>query len=758
MVFWFLGNLEATNVIQAVSVLIDGASGLEFDYSLPEQLCGRVQIGSRVRIPLRARNATGTVTNLKSLEPGSREASVLKPVAALIQEAPVLSECLIRLGRWIADYYHAPMETVMRSLLPEAVRSDQHSFKQQKFLVLAKKIKPADVDEIARKAPRQASILRELAAAEEPMAMSDFGSGANAAVKGLVEKGFVKVEDKIVDRDPHAEAEYLPDAPLELTDEQRIVVDKVITAIQSPQTEKPILLLGVTGSGKTEVYLQSIQRALDLGKSALVLVPEISLTPQTVDRFKTRFSHIQDKVAVLHSHLSQGERFDEWHKIQSKKARIAIGARSAIFAPLDNLGLIVVDEEHENTYKQENPPRYHARDVAVVRGKMEPCAVLLGSATPSLESWQNQLSGKYQLSQLTKRIDDRSLPIIRVIDMKREPGSGEAGKAPSIISARLRKAIETRIEKNEQIILFLNRRGFARSLLCPGCGHVCECRHCSIPLTFHRGAERLICHICGFQQIAPRKCPKCADPAIRFAGYGTEKVEEVLRKVFPKVRLARVDADTMSRRGVLQRTLKDFKTHKLDMLMGTQMIAKGLHFPSVTLVGILNADLGLHIPDFRAGERTFQLLTQVAGRAGRGEMEGEVIIQTFTPHSPSIQFSRHHDFLGYADQELLFRRQFDYPPFTHAVLLTTKSNHERRSEFSLETLHKRLAKNLPEGIEMGEPAVAPLARAAGQFRFQLMLRSRLTRDMLNHIRDVMKSMTFPDDVTLVIDVDPFYLS
>ena len=744
-------------MIQAVSVLIDGASGLEFDYSLPTALHGRVQIGSRVRIPLRARKATGTVTNLKSVEPDTREASVLKPVSALIEEAPVLNEKMIRLGRWIADYYHAPMETVMRSLLPEAVRADQHSFKEQKHLILARKAKPSDIDDIARRAPRQASILRELADADEPMALSDFGGGASGAVKGLIEKGWVKVESKVIQRDPHAEAEYLANAALELTDEQTLVVERVIAAIQSPETEKPILLHGVTGSGKTEVYLQSIQRALDLGKSALVLVPEISLTPQTVDRFKTRFSHIQNKVAVLHSHLSQGERFDEWHKIQRKEARIVIGARSAIFAPLDNLGLIVVDEEHENTYKQENPPRYHARDVAIVRSKMEPCAVLLGSATPSLESWQNTLSGKYQHAELTKRIDDRSLPIIRIIDMKREPGGGE-GKAPSIISGRLRKAVEARLEKGEQIILFLNRRGFARSLLCPGCGHICECRHCSIPLTFHRGAERLICHICGFQQIAPRKCPKCGDPAIRFAGYGTEKVEEVLRKVFPKVRLARVDADTMSRKGVLQRTLKDFKTHKLDMLMGTQMIAKGLHFPGVTLVGILNADLGLHIPDFRAGERTFQLLTQVAGRAGRGEMEGEVIIQTFTPHSPSIQFSRHHDFLGYADQELLFRRQFDYPPFTHAVLLTTKSNHERRAEFSLETLHKRLAADLPDNITMGEPAVAPLARAAGQFRFQLMLRSKRTRDMLNHVRDIMKSMTLPDDVTLVIDVDPFYLS
>jgi primosomal protein N' (replication factor Y) len=746
-------------MIQAVSVLVDGSSGLEFDYSLPPAMHGRVQIGSRVRIPLRARKATGTVTNLKDVAPDSEEAGYLKEVSALIEEAPVLNECMIKLGRWMAEYYQAPMETVMRVLLPEAVRSDQHSFKEQKYLYPSHPAKQSDIDEIAKKAPRQAAILRELTEIGEPMPVSDFGSGGSAAIKGLVEKGWVKVQNKVVQRDPHAATEFLPDAALELTEEQAVAVERTVAAINSPTTSRPLLMHGVTGSGKTEVFLQSIQIAIDMGKSALVLVPEISLTPQTVERFKTRFSHMQEKVAVLHSHLSQGERFDEWHKIQSKSARIVIGARSAIFAPLDNLGLIVVDEEHENTYKQESPPRYHARDVAIVRSKFEPCAVLLGSATPSLESFQNTISGKYELIELTKRIDNRSLPIIRVVDMKREPGGqGGEGKTPSIISERLRKAVDDRMEKGEQIILFLNRRGFARSLLCPACGHVCECQHCSVPLTYHRNNERLICHICGYQQIAPRRCPKCADPAIRFSGFGTEKVEEVLRKVFPKVRLARVDADTMSRKGVMERTLRDFKSHKLDMLMGTQMIAKGLHFPSVTLVGIINADLGLYVPDFRAGERTFQLLTQVAGRAGRGEMEGEVVIQTFTPQSPSIQFARHHDFLGYADQELQFRKQFEYPPFSHVVLITTKCVHERRGEFSLETLHKRLAANLPEGIIMGEPTTAPLARAAGQFRFQLMLRARRTKEIVNHIQNVLQAMTFPSDVNLVIDVDPYQLS
>jgi primosomal protein N' (replication factor Y) len=745
-------------MIHAARVLVDGSSGLEFDYSIPDKLAAKIQIGSRVRIPLRARSATGTVNALRELPEDALEAKHLREIVAVVGDHPVVTETLLKLGRWIADYYGASMESVMRCLLPEAVRADKHSAKESQQVVLLRKPKPADIDELARKAPRQASILREIAAIGHPVAVADLGQGARGSVRALVEKGWIKIDTAAIERDPHGEEEYVANVMLELTSEQTVAVDAVMAAVSEPSETKPILLHGVTGSGKTEIYLQAIQRTLDAGMSAIVLVPEISLTPQTVDRFKTRFASIQKQVAVLHSALSQGERFDEWHKIQRREARIVIGARSAVFAPVDKLGLIVVDEEHEHTYKQESPPRYHARDIAVLRAALEPCAVLLGSATPSLESWNNHLQGKYDLVSLTQRIDDRSLPLIRIVDMRRDSGSGGESGAPAIISERLRSAVEKRLEKGEQIILFLNRRGFARSLLCPACGHVCECRHCSLPLTFHRHAERLICHICGFQQIAPRRCPKCADPSIRFAGYGTERVEEILRKVFPQARLARVDADTMRRKNALRDTLNDFKRHHLDMLVGTQMIAKGLHFPSVTLVGILNADLGLYIPDFRAGERTFQLLTQVAGRAGRGEMEGEVFIQTFTPHSPSIQFARHHDFLGFADQELAFRRQFDYPPFTHAVLLTTKSTHERRAEFTLETLHKRLEKGLPEGVLMGEPATSPLAKAAGQFRFQLMLRGPRARAITRHLQGVLEKTPLPEDVHLTIDVDPFSLS
>jgi primosomal protein N' (replication factor Y) len=745
-------------MIVTARVLVDGASGLEFDYELPGDFSSRVGVGSRVRIPLRNRASTGTVVATSEVEEGSEAAAVLKPVAGLITDQPILTPALIELGRWISEYYVAPMDAVMRSLIPEVVRGENNDFQRRLFVQLAMTPGEEDLEKLGRRAKRQASILSDLLAAEKPVALASLGSGGRAAVEGLVKKGFVEMTREIVARDPHRDEQFLASQPLKLTHAQEGCLDAINIAVRDPRDGKPLLLHGVTGSGKTEVYLQAIAAAIAAGCTALVLVPEISLTPQTVRRFKSRFADIQERVAVLHSHLSGGERFDEWHKIVEGTAKIVIGARSALFAPLRNLGLIVVDEEHEGSYKQDTAPRYNARDVAVVRGSIEGCAVLLGSATPSLESFNNTRIGKYQLIELPERIDDRSMPLIRIVDMRQEARNLSKSGGPAIISERLRTAVDGRLEKGEQVILFLNRRGFATSMTCPACGEACGCPHCSVSLTFHRREERLVCHICGYQRVAPRKCPQCQDPSIRFAGYGTEKVEEILRKVFGKARLARVDTDTMSRKGALREILGAFKANKLDILVGTQMIAKGLHFPNVTLVGILNADIGMHIPDFRAGERTFQLLTQVAGRAGRGEMEGEVLIQTCTPHSPSIQFARHHDFAGFAEQELGFRKGFSYPPFSHCVLLTTRSTHARRAEFTLETIHKRLLAELPATMLLGEPVESPLSKAAGQFRFQLMLRASSARLLTRYLSSIMEKLTFPDDVRVTIDVDPLYLS
>jgi len=733
-------------------VLIDGPSELVFDYAIPADL--NVLPGCRVRVPLRRKTATGTVLSVEEPEQAD---FALRELDALIDPEPLITPVLLKTAQWIADYYGTSLESVIRSILPESVRSEGNSAKTRRVAVLEGAPDIGVLAKLEKRAPKQYAILSLLAVAVDfRLAVADLGEGTAAALKALEKAGLLRLEIEEVRRDPEADGvdEILESRPLALNPEQAEALEIIGKSIRQPGM--PFLLLGVTGSGKTEVYLQAAQQALDIGKTVLVLVPEISLTPQTVRRFKARFAHMQDQVAVLHSNLSQGERFDEWHRIRKGTARIVIGARSAVFAPLPNLGLILVDEEHENTYKQESVPRYHGRDVAVLRAHFEPCTIVLGSATPSLESWHNTQTGKYQLIRLDKRADGQSMPLVRVIDMRTEKSKVKGGLA--ILSDRLRSALEQRLEKGEQSILFLNRRGFARSLQCPKCGYVYQCPHCAVALTYHRTDERLVCHVCGHQAIVPRKCPECKDPAIILQGYGTQKVEEVLAKVLPSARFARIDADAMRRKHALRDTLNAFKTHKIDILIGTQMIAKGLHFPNVTLVGILNADLGLHVPDFRAGERTFQLITQVAGRAGRGELEGEVIVQTFTPHSPSIQYARKHDFDGFSEQEMEFRRQFSFPPYAHCAVLTARSNHERRAEFTLQTLHLRLAETLPDGIVLGEVLPSPLIRSHGQFRFQITLRSKKARPLSKHVQAILARTSLPEDVTVVFDMDALNFS
>ncbi len=743
-------------------VLIDGPSELVFDYAIPADL--PVAAGCRVRVPIRQKTTSGTV--LSVIPPPEQSEFAMREVKSLIDPEPLVTPTLLKVARWISNYYGSSIESVIRSILPEVVRTEDNSAKTRRIATAMENISTEDLEKLAKRAPKQFTILTLLQAAEKrTLPTTDLGENSAPSLKSLASKSFIRIDSEEIRRDPEAAEEIIPSEPLVLNDQQQEAFDAVKGALPSggvsdpntpPKGSAPFLLLGVTGSGKTEVYLQSAQAALDLGKTVLVLVPEIALTPQTVRRFKSRFSHLTDQVAVLHSNLSQGERFDEWHRIRKGTARIVIGARSAVFAPLPDLGLIIIDEEHESTYKQENVPRYQARDVAVLRAAFEPCVIVLGSATPSLESWQNTLSGKYKLLRLDKRADAHSMPLVRVIDMRLEKQK-QKGQTP-ILSDRLRTALEQRLEKGEQSILFLNRRGFARSLQCHGCGHVCECPHCAVALTYHRTDERLVCHVCGHQSIVPRKCPECKNPGIALQGYGTQKVEEILQKVLPEARFARIDADAMRRKNALKDILRKFKSQKIDILIGTQMIAKGLHFPNVTLVGILNADLGLHVPDFRAGERTFQLITQVAGRAGRGELEGEVIVQTFTPHSPSIQFARKHDFDGYAEQEMEMRHQFRFPPFAHCGVLTARSNHERRAEFTLQTLHLRLKENLPDGISLGEVLPSPLVRSHDQFRFQITLRSHKARPLTNHVQSILQKTTLPEDVTVVFDMDAYNFS
>jgi primosomal protein N' (replication factor Y) len=776
-------------------VTLEIALRKEFDYFIPPELADQVDVGSRVQVPFGSRKVLGCVTGLAEESAHAR----LKPILKVIGAQTLVTPKILKLARWIGEYYCCAPETALKSVLPEAVRHEQANWRER----LHVRALPVP-DELPKLPARQKEVWRILEERRElPLTeLLELAKTTAATIRRLEDRGLLTIAAEISERDPYAREHILPSQPLPLNPAQAKALAAIITAMdegprpegQSPKSKvqspteagvqgsmfevqgskfapappsspsasrsSTFLLHGVTGSGKTEVYLQAIAHALEQGKGAIVLVPEISLTPQTVERFKARFSSgpLQTLVAVLHSHLSAGERHDEWHKIRQGRARIAIGARSAIFAPVEPLGLIVVDEEHEHSYKQEEAPRYHARDVAIVRGQMEGAVVVLGSATPSLESYYNCGKGKYTLLQLPERADDKKMPVVRIVDMRQ---TVRPGKAIPIFSPQLKEAIARRVEQKEQVILFLNRRGYSTSLQCPLCGYVAECPNCSVSLTYHRHENKLCCHICAHVEPVPPVCPndKCRNPAIRYAGVGTQKVEATLAKLFPQARVVRMDSDALKRKEDYRRILGDFRVGKIDILVGTQMIAKGLHFPNVTLVGIIYADLALHQPDFRAGERTFQLLTQVAGRAGRGDIEGEVFVQAFTPFHPAIQFARRHDFEGFYEQEMEFREQLKYPPVGRIALLTLKGRNEEKVKFSADYLKHELEK-VVSGIKdlvLAGPAPAPLLRAETYYRYQIMLRAQRMALLSQRLAGLIRSLTLPEDVTLAVDIDPVVL-
>jgi primosomal protein N' (replication factor Y) len=768
-------------------VTLEIALRKEFDYAIPPGLSDIVDVGTRVQVPFGRRKVLGCVT---ALAEESAHAN-LKPILKIIGAQTLVTPMVLKLARWIADYYCCPPEIALKSVLPEAVRKEEAGWREQLY-VRALPI----AGEFPKLPKRQQGIWnlieerRELPLKE----LLELAETTAATVRRLEDKGLVLIAPRISERDPYAREHILPTQPLPLNEAQAKALERIRGQMSEVRSRKPegrsltsdlrpppsvFLLHGVTGSGKTEVYLQAIAHTLEQGKGAIVLVPEISLTPQTVERFKARFSSgpQQTLVAVLHSHLSTGERHDEWHKIRQGRARIVIGARSAIFAPVERLGLVIVDEEHEHTYKQEEAPRYNARDVAIMRGQMENAVVVLGSATPSLESFYNCRKGKYTLLELPERVDDQKMPYVRVVDMRQ---SFRKGESVPIFSPQLREAITQRLERKEQVILFLNRRGYSTSLQCPLCGYVAECPNCSVALTYHRPEQKLRCHICGHDAPAPAVCPnqKCRNPQIRYSGLGTQKVEETLGKLFPDARTVRMDSDALKRKEDYRRILGDFRIGKIDILLGTQMIAKGLHFPNVTLVGIIYADLTLHQPDFRAGERTFQLLTQVAGRAGRGDVEGEVVVQAFTPFHPAIQYARRHDFAGFYEQELEFREQLKYPPFSRIALLTLRGRNEDKVKFSAEHVRRELAK-LESGkagkwesgneaspasalssahLLISGPAPAPLLRAESFYRYQIMLRAQRMGALSRRLAELLPTLTLPEDVLLSVDIDPVNLN
>ena len=593
-------------------VAIDLALDRLFDYEVPEALEGKLAVGQLLSVPFGHREARGFVMEIGGRGTGDGE-RVLKPVSAIVDETPFFSPALIDLARKVAEYTASPIESVLRAAVPAAVMRRNARAREQLFVEPA--LVPSPVELTRRQRWLYDQVVR-LGGGWMTQLVRELGT-TPAALKALGLKGLVGVSVRARRRDPLAGRRILPSKPLALNPEQSAALAAVgELGGGGPST---LLLYGVTGSGKTEVYLQAIAKELEAGRGTIVLVPEISLTPQTVSRFASRFG---DMVAVLHSALSDGERYDEWHRIRSGAARVAVGPRSAVWAPVKDLGLIVVDEEHEPSYKQEDNPRYSARDVAVLRGAVEGAKVVLGSATPSLESWRNAETGKYRLASITRRAGAGTLPGVRLVDL------GEDGAGGAIFSRDLIDAISLRLDRGEQTILFLNRRGFSRQYVCAACGWTATCPACDLAYTYHRADSCLRCHVCGGWTELPAKCPDCGGAEFACQGIGTQRAEAALRKCFPRASVLRMDADSTSRRSSHDDILGAFRRGEADILVGTQMIAKGLDFPNVTLVGVLNADSTLSLPDFRASERAFQLFAQVSGRAGRAELPGEVLIQT----------------------------------------------------------------------------------------------------------------------------------
>ena len=616
----------------------------------------------------------------------------------------------------------------------------------------------AEIQSLPKGATKQAKILQLLIDESEtgPAYATDLTKRADtglATLRALEQKGLIRLAAVPVIRNPLTLEPVPPTQPFPPNAEQADALKKVRSAIN--RNERSVFLLhGVTGSGKTEVYMQAIDTVLKQGKGAIVLIPEIALTPQTVSRFVGRFGAC---VAVLHSQLSEGERYDQWHRIRNGEADIVVGPRSAIFAPLSNLGIIVVDEEHETSYKQNEPaPRYHAREVAVKRAELANCPVILGTATPSLESFYRTQSGAYQLLNLPLRVDNISMPSVQIVDMREELKQDNR----SIFSTALRTAIEARLTKREQIILFLNRRGFSTYVFCRTCGYVERCNNCSISLTFHLETKRMVCHHCGDERPTAKVCPECGSEYIRHFGLGTEQVEQQVLKAFPDATVQRMDTDTMTRKDAHQNALDAFKTGAIDILIGTQMIAKGLDFPNVTLVGVISADTALNLPDFRAGERAFNLLTQVAGRSGRSEAGGDVIIQTYTPEHYSIQAAEGHNYHRFYQQEVTYRNELLYPPFSHAATILLRGEDEtevtQASYTLLNCLEAFQADQFSE-VEIRGPVAAPLSKIMGKFRWHFLLRSESVEKLRGLIREALANA--PPEVTatridLIVDIDP----
>ncbi|MBQ9758780.1 MAG: primosomal protein N' [Opitutales bacterium] len=766
-----------------VGVMPFDGGGRAYTYRVPARFSGKTALGSLVKIPLGARVNFGVVWKT-GVVPAAAWAKKVRDIAELCCDVPVLTPDALKLCEWLAAYYAAPLNSVLLTILPSTVRRGVRPV-TEKYISLARELSPDELEKLRRRAKKQAALYElllsskhqasgirqtsrtekspeirnsefDIAQAASPVLRNALPFSA-AVIDALIFAGVAKEEIAVKSRlaynddfEGGARGNAVAALPPVLNAEQRAALDSISQSL-SEKKFRTHLLHGVTGSGKTEVYIGAVRSVLESGGSAIFLVPEVALTPQTVGRLRSRLSDCATQIVVWHSNLSAGERYDAWMAMARGEARLLVGARSAIFAPLKNLRLIVVDEEHEPSFKQGETPFYHGRDVAVFRAHLCGAVCVLGSATPSLESFFNARNGKYLLNRITKRVDDRAFPPMKIIDMRREilHASGQTTFSRTLINA-----LRERLERREQSILFLNRRGYSRALICPDCGHVLTCPHCSSALTYHRTEELMRCHLCDHVEPAASRCPACGSPKIRWRGFGTQRAEEILKNIFPDAVAVRLDADTMSKKNEFRKILGDFRAGKIDILLGTQMIAKGLDFPRVTLVGILDADLSLHVPDFRASERTFQLLVQVAGRAGRGDLEGEVLVQTFTPHAAPIQFAKRADFDEFLEDELERRKEFGYPPLRHVIRHLFRGQNAELVEETADRWAEFLEQNAPDLCEIRGPAPCPTEKIQDNYRFHIWYFCDNVVRASSRLVQLRDAFPWPQDVIDLLDVDP----
>ncbi|MET0787562.1 MAG: primosomal protein N' [Paenisporosarcina sp.] len=783
-----------------------------FDYAVPLDIQPLIESGSRVKVPFGNRSVLGFVMNIKMDTDVPKDKQ--KEIHELLDIEPVFSEEMIALSKWMKRETLCYEIDALQVMLPAALRAKyeknlryanqsislpdeltelfqgnelieipantpkdllalikkyiknsalvlETTVKQNTAIKKVRMVRITDdvahlntmLDELSPQAKKQKQLVQWMSQSPGKVFQASLlikeAKTTNAVLQSVVERGVASFTMEEIYRDPYATRTMEQSNKLQLTHEQQHALDEVVSAYEQGLS-KTFLLHGITGSGKTEVYLQAIDRALQDDKEAIVLVPEISLTPQMTNRFKERFGAL---VAVLHSGLSAGEKYDEWRKIKRGEVRVVVGARSAIFAPFTRLGLIILDEEHEGTYKQDDTPRYHARDVAIWRGEFHHCPIILGSATPSLESYARAKKGNYSLLTLANRPKEQPLPEVAIIDMREQLKNGNR----SMFSLELAEAIRVRLDKKEQMVLFLNRRGHSSFVLCRDCGTVIECNNCDISMTYHRYQEIIKCHYCGEDEPVPTTCPECQSEHIRFFGTGTQKVEEEIAKLFPEARVLRMDVDTTRKKGSHESILQQFGEGKADILLGTQMIAKGLDFPNITLVGVLSADTTLHLADFRAAEKTFQLLTQVSGRAGRHDKKGEVVVQTYTPEHYAILFAQHHDYVSFYNQEMRLRKQFAYPPFTYvAMIQVTHEDVLMTAEYA----HKAanwLKDHLSNEAEIIGPSASTISRVQNRYRYQCLVKykkePKLSEIMQQLIR-IYRTEWIKKGITLYVDLNP----